>query len=154
MFLYMDFTTFQSAWLIWWVFQTLWECCTIPPSSKNHGLSCSLWIADVLSRCTRIFFWSIWWLKKLWWLVQLLCRNPQYFHLCVKLSLRKGHSVKFVCSWEQCYRTIIIRVSFMALSVNWYKNRFLPLVRKLSASPLSMFSWLMGLTIFMKLPVD
>jgi hypothetical protein len=35
--------------------KTLWEYCTILPSSLNHRISCSLWIADVLSRCPPIF---------------------------------------------------------------------------------------------------
>jgi hypothetical protein len=31
--------TFQSAWLVSWVHQTLWEYCTILPSSLNRRLS-------------------------------------------------------------------------------------------------------------------
>jgi hypothetical protein len=59
MFTYMHFTvfhlnTFQSTWLDSWVPQTLWEYCTILPSSLNHRISWSLWIADVLSHCTLI----------------------------------------------------------------------------------------------------
>jgi hypothetical protein len=45
----------------------------------NHRLSQSLRIADVPSHCTPIFFCSIWQIKKIWSVVDLLCQNPHWW---------------------------------------------------------------------------
>jgi hypothetical protein len=44
------------AWLVSWIPQAQCEYCEILPSKLNHRLSWSLWMADVLSHCTPIFF--------------------------------------------------------------------------------------------------
>jgi hypothetical protein len=51
---------FQSTRLVSWVPQTLWEYCTILPSSPNHRLSWSLWIVYVLSHCILYDCLKLW----------------------------------------------------------------------------------------------
>jgi hypothetical protein len=123
MFTYPDFTMFHLntsylARLISWVHQTLWERCTTLPSSLNHKLPWSLWIADVLSHCIHIFFSSILPMRKIrsvvdllhqnacWWspMIASMCglnlERRTFIKLCMKLTAvtsHDNHYCQFYC---------------------------------------------------------
>jgi hypothetical protein len=98
-------------------------------------LSWSLWIADVLSHCTPIFFSHIWWMQKIWSVVDLLRRNPHLWslilHLHMDLTLREGYWITFcmllmaVISHDNYY------TEFIVLHVNWYNNSLFLLIRQI-----------------------
>jgi hypothetical protein len=53
---------------------------------------------------------------------------PNNFVYIRTYSSEKDIGKVFVWSWQQWYPTIITTVSFIALLVNWYSNRLLPLI--------------------------
>jgi hypothetical protein len=82
--------TFYSTWLISWVPQTLWEYCTIVPSSLNYALSWCIWCT--VSSFSH-FFSSIWQMQIMWSVVVLLRRNSRR---CSPIILSMyGYSIKF-----------------------------------------------------------
>jgi hypothetical protein len=81
------------------------------------------------------FFSSIWWMQKIWSVVDLLCQNPLWWSPRISsmysLNLeRGGHSIKFHIKLIAVIFHDNYYSQFYHSFVNWYNNRLLPLIRQ------------------------